>query len=243
MSAISVIIPVLRETRRIGPLIRHLRGLEKGGGVEIIVVDGDRERSTVAAITDADVVTLGSAKGRAVQMNAGAAVARGNTLLFLHADTRLPEDGLPQVSRVMAAGRYVGGSFGFRFDSGRWSLRLLSRIATVRARLSRVPFGDHAIFLDRRYFSEIGGYRPIPIMEDVELMRRIKKLGGRIRILEACALTSARRLEREGLLYCMIRNSLILALYFLGVSPERLKRYYPDGDDIDGGWEGRLQSP
>jgi rSAM/selenodomain-associated transferase 2 len=226
---LSVVIPVYRESDRINRLIEHVRRLDRGGDCEIIVVDGDPGCSTIAVVGDDRVITLCSKKGRARQMNAGAARARGDVLLFLHADTYLPEGAIDLVSEAMADSRYVAGAFGFSFDSTKRTLRLVSELVTIHSRLMRAPLGDHAIFVRRDYFAAIGGYRDIPILEDLEFVRRIKRRGDRVKILAARTRTSPRRLEREGTFYCLARNVSLVLLYSMGASPERLKRYYPDG--------------
>lgn len=203
--------------------------LDRRGECEIIVVDGHRDRDTITAIRDPDVIGMGSARGRGRQMNAGAAVARGSILLFLHADTYLPPDGLAGITSVMKDARLVGGAFDLSFDSPRAGIRLLARVDSLRARLSRIPFGDQAIFLRRDYFKQIGGFARIPIMEDVEIMRRIKRRRDPIAFLAARVTTSARRLLHEGLVYCVARGGAFLLLFYLGVSPFRLKRVYKDG--------------
>ena len=226
---ISIVVPVFRESDRINQLIDHVRRLDRSGQCEIIVVDGDPGCDTLTAIRDERVITLGSKKGRARQMNAGAGLARGDTLLFLHADTYLPAGGIELVAEAMADRRYVGGAFGFSFDSRSRSLRFVSALVSIHSRLMRAPLGDHAIFVRREYFARIGGYSDIPILEDLELMRRIKRRGDKVKILKLRVRTSTRRLEQEGLLYCLVRNVSLVCLYSMGASPERLKRYYPDG--------------
>ena len=226
---ISIVIPVYRETERINPLIDHVRRLDRNGRCEIIVVDGDPECGTLAAIREDQVITASSEKGRARQMNAGAALARCDTLLFLHADTFLPDGAIELVTDTMADPRYVGGAFGFSFDSGRRTLRFVSTLVSIHSRLMRAPLGDHGICGRREYFARIGGYSDIPILEDLEFVRRIKRRGDRVKILGARVRTSARRLEQEGTFYCLARNVSLVLLYSMGASPERLKRYYPDG--------------
>ena len=225
---ISIIIPVYREADGINALIAHLRRLDKRGDAEIVVVDGHPDRGTISVIRDKDVVTLGSAKGRARQMNAGAVVARGSILLFLHADTRPPAGALASIEGTMEDKRLVGGAFDLRFDTERRSLRLFARFDSLRARVSRIPFGDQAIFVRRDYFDRIGGFADIPIMEDVDIMRRIKRRGDAIAIIDNPVTTSSRRFDREGLLFCLVRGGTLLTLFYLGVPPARLKRFYKD---------------
>lgn len=225
---ISIVIPVYREADRINPLIDGLRRLDTTGKTEVVVVDGDPERSTIAAIEDRGVVTLGSSKSRARQMNAGAAVAHGDVLLFLHADTLLPAEGLHRIAEVMSSGDYVGGAFGVTFDSDHPFLRVLGHIASIRPRVTRIPYGDNAIFIHRDYFRRMGGYKDMPIMEDIDLMRRVRARGGRICVLGDRVLASARRFEERGCFNSALRGTALLLLYALGVSPHRLKPHYAD---------------
>lgn len=226
--SISIIIPVYREGDGINALITHLRRLDTRGDAEIVVVDGHPDRDTISVIRDKDVVALGSAKGRARQMNAGAVVARGSLLLFLHADTWPPPGALSSIKGTLEDERLVGGAFDLRFDTKRRRMRLFARFDSLRARMSRIPFGDQAIFLRRSYFDLIGGFADILIMEDVDIMRRIKRRGDVIAIVDNPVTTSSRRFDREGLFYCLVRGGVLLTLFYLGVPPARLKRFYKD---------------
>jgi len=222
----SVIVPVLNEAGTIGVLLNHLRSLDTTEKTEIIIVDGDPDCTTTHAITDSNVTTLSSKGGRARQMNAGAAVASGEILIFLHADTELPTNALGIISTVMGQGRYIGGAFDLGIKSDRFAYRLIAKAASLRTRVTRIPYGDQAIFMRRDFFCNIGGYRDIPIMEDVEIMQRVKKLGERIYLIRDRVQTSPRRWEREGILYCTVRNWLLSSLFYMGVSPEKLSRMY-----------------
>jgi rSAM/selenodomain-associated transferase 2 len=222
----SIVIPVLHEARRIQGLIEHLDHLEVAQSLEIIVVDGSPELDTIRAIRSDRVRALSAKTGRAAQMNAGAAAATGDVLVFLHADTKLPADALTLMTRCLGTTDCVGGAFELAIKSSRLRFKLLARWTTLRCRITRIPYGDQAIFLRRHYFHSIGGYADTPIMEDVELMRRIKRRGDRICILPQRALTSARRWEKEGFVYVNLRNTLLLIVYFLGVSPEKLAVCY-----------------
>jgi rSAM/selenodomain-associated transferase 2 len=222
----SIIIPVLHEAAVINDLLAHLRQLEDAGQSEIIVVDGSPVRDTLQVIAGSSVLRLTSPPGRARQMNTGAARATGNILIFLHADTRLPANALPLIKRAMAASACWGGAFNLGFSSGEWVYRVIARIASLRSRLTRIPYGDQALFISRAAFRRLGGYPLIPIMEDVALMRLIKKEGGRITIIPQAVATSPRRWESEGIIFTTLRNWLLLASYLLGKSPEKLARYY-----------------
>jgi rSAM/selenodomain-associated transferase 2 len=224
---ISVIVPVLDEQEYINSHIGHIREQDLDDGFEIIVVDGDDGHGrTLEVIEDSDTVKITSNRGRGLQLNAGAAVARGQILLFLHADTQLPPGGLLKIVNVLEDKQYVGGAFDLGIDSKRLFLRFIAARARFRSRLSRIPYGDQAIFIRKTYFEQIGGFKEIPLMEDIEFMRRIKRQGGKIFILKDRVSTSARRWQAEGVLYTTLRNQLLASMYYLGVSPERLARYY-----------------
>jgi rSAM/selenodomain-associated transferase 2 len=222
----SIIIPVLNEVGQINLLIEHLRKQNLESSYEIIVVDGDPQGSTVGTIQDKDVTTITTGKGRGRQMNAGATASRGEILVFLHADTTLPENALKKINRAMQDRDYVGGAFDLKIDSDRLFLKYISTRASLRSRWNRIPYGDQAIFVRKKYFDQLGGYKEIPLMEDVDLMRRIKKDGQKIFILPDKVTTSARRWESDGVLYTTMRNQILVRLFYLGISPHRLAKYY-----------------
>lgn len=222
----SIVIPVLNEGDRINALIEHLHNQGFESSYEIIVVDGDPQGGTVKAIQSEDVVTITTEKGRGRQMNAGAAMSSGDILIFLHVDTILPDGALNKISRALDKQDYVGGAFDLKIDSDRLFLRYISVRASLRSRWNRIPYGDQAIFMRKQYFDRIGGFKDIPLMEDVDLMRRIKKDGRKIHILPDKVTTSARRWQRDGALYTTVRNHILVVLFRLGVSPDRLAKYY-----------------
>jgi rSAM/selenodomain-associated transferase 2 len=224
--ALSIIIPVWGEADRISENIRHIRELDADGTAEIIVVDGDPEGRTISMITAEGVRTMVAEKGRARQMNRGAAIATGDVLLFLHADTLLPPNAFALIRGAMNDNRFVGGAFDLGFNTKRTIFRVTELYVFLRTRLTKIPFGDQAIFIRRDYFERIGGYRDIPIMEEVELMTRIRKRADAICIIPAKVRTSVRRYEREGVLFCTLRNWLLQVSYALGISPERLVKWY-----------------
>ncbi len=239
--ALSVIIPVFREEARMAALLAHLAELPAPGGAEFLVVDGDPGQRTLAAIPRGAarpegaappvLVRLASGQGRARQMNAGASIARADVLLFLHADTRLPGDAFALIHAALADEQICGGAFGLGFGLAGEpvgpGLRCIAWAANLRARLFRAPYGDQAIFLRRDCFEALGGFPDLPLMEDLELMTRLRRAGRKIRLLDARVRTSARRWEREGLLRCTGRNVLLRTLYHLGVGAARLARFYP----------------
>jgi rSAM/selenodomain-associated transferase 2 len=224
----SIIVPVFHEGERINDLIEYLNRLDSEGNAEIIIVDGTQEKDTLAAIRSNRVIQISSEPGRARQMNAGASIARGEILIFLHADTELPINGLKKIGSFIEQKEYVGGAFDLGIKSHRRIFRVIGTMASLRSRLNRIPFGDQAIFIRKQYFNRAGGYREIPLMEDVELLRRIKRSGGRIRIFYDRVMTSPRRWEKEGVIYCTLRNWTLQLLYFLGVSPYHLAKYYKE---------------
>jgi rSAM/selenodomain-associated transferase 2 len=223
---VSIVIPVLHEQVIINNRLKQLKTLKNPPCYEVIVVDGSPTHETLEAIHQKGIVQLSSAPGRGHQMNKGAAVAQGDILVFLHADTILPADGLRCIELALRDAHLVGGAFNHSIDSPRFIYKALSRLIFFRSRLTRVPFGDQAIFLRKQYFDAIHGYKEIPLMEDVELMRRIKRKGGKIILLRERILTSPRRWEREGVVLCTLRNWTLRLLYFLRVSPDVLVRFY-----------------
>lgn len=223
---ISVIIPVLNEAAGINDALTRLRAADDGSLREIILSDGDPAGGTLAAVRDPSVIPVAGPPGRGSQLNRGASRATGAVLLFLHADTSLPQDAFGRIRLALADPAVVGGAFDLGIASPRWYFRVTEQYAACRTRLTRVPFGDQAIFLRRDYFVRIGGYRDIPLMEDVELMARVRRSGGSITLIPERVMTSARRWEREGVLFTTLRNWTVQALYCLGVSPSRLARFY-----------------
>jgi len=222
----SVVVPVLREADLINALVDNIRVAGYGVPLEILVVDGDPAGSTLAALRRDDVIALTAPRGRARQLNAGAAAARGDNLLFLHADTKLPA-GAFQAAANALDGPADAGAFSLAIRSKHPLLRLIAAGATLRSRLFSLPYGDQGHFLRRDLFEALGGYPDIPLMEDVALMQTLARAGGRIVVLPLHVVTSARRWQAEGILRTTIRNLTLLTLYGLGVSPRTLARHYP----------------
>ena len=223
-STLSVIVPTLDEAEALPAALAAAR---QPGVTEIIVVDGGSRDGTLAlARTLADRV-LETARGRARQMNAGAAVARGDVLLFLHADTRLPAGYAQAVARALADPRVVGGRFDVRLDATGLAYRVVGRLISVRSRVTRVATGDQAIFVRRAVFARLGGYPAVPLMEDVALSRALKR-AGRVACLGETVVTSARRWQRHGVARTVLLMWALRAAYYAGVSPARLARIYRD---------------
>lgn len=229
---ISVIIPVVREADALAALLAQL---PQSGEVEVIVsiatpIDG---AILAARARHVGVTWVESPPGRGIQLNAGAARAVGRWLWFVHVDSRLPAGWLDAFRTLDApappagdGGAVVlGGAFAFALDSPAWQARLLERAVSLRVRLFNLPYGDQGLFVRRQIFEAMGGFAPIPLMEDVDFVRRLTRLG-RLRHLTLRLTTSARRWEQEGWFRRSADNLLTLTLYKVGVSPARLARRY-----------------
>lgn len=221
---ISVVIPALHEAATIN---RTIGTLVSGGGArpEIIVVDGDPSGDTIRAVTAGEAICTTAPPGRARQMNRGADLSTREILLFLHADTLLPPGGLERIAAAVEKG-YRAGAFALGIESDRIVFRVTEHYAALRTTITKIPFGDQAIFMHRGLFRELGGYHDIPIMEDVDLMRRLRSRGARLCLIPEKVLTSPRRWERDGLLFCTARNWALQLSFALGARPERLARWY-----------------
>ncbi len=219
---ISIVIPVLNERERLGPLLDALEALE--GEREVIVTDGGSGDGT-PGLAAGRARVVASPPGRARQMNAGAARAQGGILLFLHCDTRLPPGALGQIEGAMRDPGVAGGGFWHRFDRDDRFSHFISWSANTRTRLLGVFFGDQAIFARREAFERLGGYADLPLFEDWELSRRLRR-AGRMVLLPAPAVTSARRIETWGKWRCFKLWWGLSVLYALGVPAERLARFY-----------------
>ncbi|MHC1791698.1 TIGR04283 family arsenosugar biosynthesis glycosyltransferase [Solidesulfovibrio sp.] len=222
----SVVVPVLGETARINALVDNVRAAGYGLPLEILVVDGDPAGGTIRAIDRQGVLGLTAPRGRGSQQNAGAAAATGDFLLFLHADTRLPA-GAFQAAAALLEDRAELGAFSLAIRSRNPLLRCIAAAATWRSRLFALPYGDQALFLRRDIFEAVGGFADIPVMEDVELVRALRRAGGRVAVSPLSVTTSARRWRARGILATTLRNLALLLLFSLGVSPHRLARHYP----------------
>jgi len=219
---ISVIIPVLNDANA---LDLALSSTQDCAGVEGIVVDGGSSDESAEVAQSRGVKVLHSPPGRARQMNRGAEVAEGTFLVFLHADTRLPEGFDHHVRRILTESGVAAGAFQLQIDAPSARLRLIERVANWRSRYLQMPYGDQAIFLRAELFREIGGFSDLPIMEDFQLIRRLKGRG-RIVIAPAAVVTSARRWKKQGALRTTLINQLMILGFYLGFEPSRLARWY-----------------
>lgn len=215
----SVVIPARNEEALVAQSVRSVRAAAD----EVIVVDGASRDATaeVARAEGARVVACDPSRG--LQLDLGARAARGDWLVFLHADTRL-EPGWCEALRA-APTDAPGGAFRFAIDSPRTAYRAIEAAVALRCRVLRLPYGDQALFARRSAYEAAGGFPPLPLMEDVAFVRRLRRLGP-LALLSPRAFTHARRWEEHGLLAASARNLWLLALYAVGAQPERLARSY-----------------
>jgi rSAM/selenodomain-associated transferase 2 len=217
---ISVVIPALDEAAHVERALASVRAAD-----EAIVVDGGSRDRTAALARSAGARVLFAPRGRGAQLGRGAEQAKGDWLVFLHADTAL-EAGWKEA--LLALPRDVaGGAFRFSIDSPRPAFRVLEWSVAWRCRLLRLPFGDQGLFVRRAAYGEVGGFRPFPLMEDIDFVRRLSRIG-RLAFPRPRAFTSPRRWERHGLVGATLRNLWLLTQFAAGRRPEDLARgYYP----------------
>lgn len=228
---ISVVIPTLNSEHALVPTLSALVPAAMSGVVrEVVIADGGSTDKTAAIAEDAGAkwVACPSAN-RGAQLRLGAAAATAPWLLFLHADTQLEAGWEQPTSKFMYdvdQGVEIAraGIFEFRLDDQRWQARLVEKAVAARTKVLKFPYGDQGLLMSRQFYNELGGYRAIGLMEDVDLIRRIGRKG--LRVLPVQALTSADRYQRDGYLQRILRNQLCLALYYLNVSPDKLVRLY-----------------
>ena len=225
---ISIIIPVLNEVETIPKVLASTRS---STNVEAIVVDGGSVDGTLELVQSLGVKVLSSPTGRACQMNVGALAATGEILLFLHGDTLLPPEFDTMVRAALKPPKLgctkapVAGAFALQIDAPLRSLRLIEWGVNWRSRCFQMPYGDQAIFLKAETFHQMGGFVQLPIMEDFELIRRLKPLG-HITIIPVPVVTSARRWLKKGIFQTTLINQIVILAYLLGVSPKQLVRWY-----------------
>ena len=216
---LSIIIPTLKEASNIESLLAQLSGED----IELIVVDGGSDDQT-AQRASAHAKLVHSSAGRAIQMNAGATVASGDWLWFLHADTQLTES-VSRYYSVITQSPSVWGRFTVRVDDSRFVFRVIERLMNARSCFTSVATGDQGLFVYRRLFDELGGYPELPLMEDVALSKRLRKV-----MPVTCSalplITSARRWQQRGVLNTILLMWWLRLAYVLGVSPARLRQWY-----------------
>jgi rSAM/selenodomain-associated transferase 2 len=220
---LAIVVPMLNEERAIAATLRALR--RGAPAAEIIVADGgSRDGSMAIARQLADAV-ISAPHGRARQMNAGAAAADGDPIAFVHADTIVPADFARQIEAALDDPRVVGGRFDLALDAHSLAYRILGALISWRSRMMRSATGDQAIFTRREVFARLGGFAEIELCEDVDFVRRLRRIG-RIACLRAKVTTSARRWQSRGLLRTVLTMWTLKTLFLLGVSPAWLARHY-----------------
>ncbi len=224
----SVIVPVRNEAARIAGCVRAVRETAYRYPVEIVVVDGQSSDGTVDAAREAGATVISSpVVGRGAQMHWGAQCATGGVLVFLHADTALPAAWQDGIARLFFSDRVppAVAAFSLAFDSPRPRYALIARLANLRAALTRLPHGDQALVMTRRAYFAVGGFPPVPLMEEYFLVPKLKRIG-RVALLPMSVTTSSRRYERRGPLITALLKAALIVLFYLGVSPHRLARWY-----------------
>lgn len=217
---VSIVIPALNEAENILKTLLSIK--QQDGDFEIIVVDGCSTDGT-AEIARPHAFVISSERGRAVQMNAGARYASGEALLFLHADSILHPFGLHSLRKALDDPQIAGGTFTLKFDADRFLLKTYAFFTRFKFRYFH--FGDQGIFLRRSAFDRLGGFTEMPLMEDVDFLRRLRRMG-RVALIKLPVTTSARRFLKRGPARQQLLNSSLLALYILGVKPETLSKWY-----------------
>jgi rSAM/selenodomain-associated transferase 2 len=213
---LSIVIPALNASAHLGACLSRL-----GAEAEVIVVDGGSSDETINIAEAARARVIVAPKGRGLQLRTGAQAAKGEWLLFLHADTRL-ENGWQEAVEDHVRRSSRPACFRFRLDDPAWQARVIERGVSLRLALLGLPYGDQGLLVSRVHYGNAGGYRALALMEDVDLVRRL----GRVVVLGADAVTSAERWRRSGWFRRSARNLGLLALYRMGMKPERLARLY-----------------
>ena len=221
-TSISIIIPTLDEADFIAGT---LASIPKEPGLEIIVVDGGSRDDTPVISQSLGALVLFSSPGRARQMNLGAAASNGDIFLFLHADTRLPEGFTGHIHQCLRDPRVVAGAFRLSLAPPIKGSAFIEKMANLRAEKWHLPYGDQAIFVLAKKFKELGGYKEIPLLEDVDLVRRLRKVG-RLAVIPVPVLASSRRWKELGVWKTTWINQVILTGFFLGIPPRILARWY-----------------
>ncbi|HEX3850482.1 MAG TPA: TIGR04283 family arsenosugar biosynthesis glycosyltransferase [Polyangiaceae bacterium] len=220
---LSVVIPTWCEAPRIAKLVAHCRSFTD----EVIVADAHSPDDTAAAAGAAGALVVQTEKGRGTQLNAGARRSTGDVLLFVHADTTIPASARQAIAEALALPAIIGGNFKLRFVPETPMARFYSRCNHARRKLFAMYYGDSCIFVRRRVFDELGGFRNLPVFEDHDFVSRLERLGQTHYEVRVQVESSARRFERRPL-RTLALWTLMQTLYASGVSPERLSRLYAD---------------
>ena len=226
---ISVVIPTLNEEARLRDCLAALAPAAIDGLVkEVIVADGGSDDATLDIADSFGAAIIAASTGRGGQLKAGAEMARGDWLLFLHGDTVLETGWSDEVSVFVEKNVYDAGVFTLGFDAKGLAPKIVAAGAMLRTSFTKSPYGDQGLFISKKVYEEIGGYRDMPLFEDVEFVRRLMRKKGplALHIFSTRAVTSARRYEEEGYIRRVIRNTILLTRFQLGASPEKLSKAY-----------------
>jgi rSAM/selenodomain-associated transferase 2/rSAM/selenodomain-associated transferase 1 len=219
---LSIVIPTLNEEEHLGQTLAKVGRVPHG---EVIVCDGGSQDKTVEIAEEWGARVIRTEPNRGRQMNLGAREASGDILLFVHADTLLPERYSAFIREALTDPKVVGGAFAWKVEPSTPFLRYIEKNVAWRTKIFRMPYGDQAYFVRASVFREIGGYMDIPLMEDVEFIRRLRKIG-KMAYIPQPVVTSPRRYQRRGPVRTSLRNKITLFGYYLGIHPERLSKFY-----------------
>jgi rSAM/selenodomain-associated transferase 2 len=224
---VSLIIPVFNEALIIED---YLSRIPIRSDLEVIIVDGQSDDKTVALCEKVKLefkpkIVISPLKGRANQLNFGASLAIGEILCFLHLDSQLPSDYFTQIEELLSRRQAIAGAFSLAIDAPQIPFRWLEKLVNWRSRFFSLPYGDQGLFLKKSVFKTMGGFAPMPIMEDYEFVQRLKK-HGEINISQASVLTSSRRWQKLGILKTTLINQGMILGYYLKIDPENLARWY-----------------
>lgn len=219
---ISIIVPVLNEEKKLPDFLNHLQIFREQGHELIIVDGGSNDNSLMLAQASADNVIV-SQKGRAIQMNSGALIAKGEVLLFLHSDTFLPETALNAIANIIQSPFW--GRFNVRLSSNKFIFRIIESFINIRSRLTSINTGDQAIFIELQLFNAVGGFPEIVLMEDIAISKKLKNIVSPT-CLKQKVITSSRRWESRGVVATVLLMWKLRLYYYFGVSPDRLNQLY-----------------
>lgn len=221
---VSIIVPTLNEELVLKKTLTQIQELSPH---ELIVSDGGSTDNTKSIAQKLTHLVVTGSNSRAMQMNAGADQATGDLLLFLHADNRLEPESYQKMLECMKIPKWIGGAFTLCIESDKWSINLINQLANIRSRYFGLVYGDQGVFVRAEVFKNMNGFSPIPIFEDLDFYRRLKKKGP-VNLLKEKAHTSSRRWVKEGIAFTTARNILIALLFGLGFPPRTLTKWYLD---------------
>jgi rSAM/selenodomain-associated transferase 2 len=219
---VSIIVPTLNEALGLNETLTQIQQLFP---YEIVVSDGGSHDGTLEIAEEFTEHVVKGSTGRALQMNAGARVANGDIFLFLHADSRIEPASYEKMLHSLGNSEKIGGAFSLYIDSDKWSLRLITQLANLRSKYFGIAYGDQAFFVKNSTFQQMNGFAELPICEDIDFFKRLRKFGPVI-LLKDKAFTSSRRWLKEGVWFTTLRNILIATLFKLGFPPRILTKWY-----------------